>query len=219
MNFRSIMESLKDPKKKSLILFGLYFIFFVFVYIVLNSNDSVPYDVVDETYKSNLNVDSYEYIYKITNNQTTSYIEGTYNKGEETFSIDGINYYKKDDKIYINDEEVTTIDENINYTNYYRYSNIEKLLENANIINEITYNDESKKITYQFTIDKYFDIMNIEYSCDVINCEAVSSVTIESSEYMNNILIDLQNFYGYQYNIDISYININKIKELKASSD
>ena len=39
---RNIIEALKDPKKRSLAMFGIYFIFFIFVFVVLNIADSKP---------------------------------------------------------------------------------------------------------------------------------------------------------------------------------
>ena len=104
---RSIKEGLKDPKKRSITMFVLYFIFFIFVYIVLHSADSKSNIIVDDELDE---VESYEYIYKIIDNNTVTNIEGTYNKNRELFNIDGINYYKEDDIIYLGSDKSNIVE-------------------------------------------------------------------------------------------------------------
>ena len=209
---RSIKEGLKDPKKRSITMFVLYFIFFIFVYIVLHSADSKSNIIVDDELDE---VESYEYIYKIIDNNTVTNIEGTYNKNRELFNIDGINYYKEDDIIYLGSDKSNIVENTFPFLNYYKYSSIQKLIDLSTFINEVTYNDDSKKSNYEITIDKYLDFIDNKYSCDEINCNIISTITVEEDKYIKHVLIDLQNYYGYVYNIDITYNNINNIKELK----
>ena len=147
---RSIKEGLKDPKKRSITMFVLYFIFFIFVYIVLHSADSKSNIIVDDELDE---VESYEYIYKIIDNNTVTNIEGTYNKNRELFNIDGINYYKEDDIIYLGSDKSNIVENTFPFLNYYKYSSIQKLIDLSTFINEVTYNDDSKKSNYEITID------------------------------------------------------------------
>ena len=212
MNFiRSIKEFLKDPKKKSLTMFVLYFIFFVFVYIILSGSSSEPIKVDEK--KEEKGIESYEYIYKITDNDKVINIFGTYSKNKEVFNIDGTNYYKENNIVYLSsNKEIQDLD--FSYLNYYSYSNIEKLINESTFIVDVTYNDGSKKSTYEISIDKYNNFIN-QLDTTQTNLDLKVTLIVDKNKYINHITIDLQNYYGYPYNIDITYNNINNIKSLE----
>ena len=47
-------------------------------------------------------------------------------------------------------------------------------------------------------------------SCDTKDCSLINAnITVDKLEYINSILIDLSNYYDYQYLINIKYFNIN----------
>ena len=205
MNYiKTIREWLKDPKKKALTQLGLYAVFFVFVFILIGmgNNSSTPNYVPEETNKE---VTNYEYIYKINNNEVINQITGTLNNSMDTFNYNGLNYIKKEGVVYLNNTP-STIDFDVDR---YKYKNIELLIENAD--SKTTYTD-SKKIVYNMNIVEYFTLLNEVNNCSILDCSIINvPITVEKDNYVSYVLIDLSNYYGYKYIVEINYNNINKI--------
>lgn len=201
---KNIREWLKDPKKKALTQLGLYAVFFIFVFILIGmgGNSSTPDYIPEETNKE---VTNYEYIYKINNNEVIQNITGTLNDNEDTFNYNGLNYIKKEGVIYLNNTPIT-IDFDIDR---YKYKSIELLLENAD--SKTTYTD-SKKIVYNMNVVEYFTLLNEVNNCNILDCTIISvPITVEEDNYISHVIIDLSNYYGYKYIVEINYNNINKI--------
>jgi len=223
---RSIREGLKDPKKKSLTLLGMYGIFFIFVFAVLNSSGTPSNYIPEEpTEKS---VESYEYVYKLINNQDIMEIHGTIKGNDEVFTYNGLNYHKDSNGFYVLEDN--TISRDISpYINITSYSDIETFIKNSNFISETRYNDNSKKAIYDIVASKYFDLENnrnfnntesdVIDVCGMYDCNKGITITVESGEYINHAVIDFSNFYGHLYNIDITFSNVNNIQELKISTN
>lgn len=205
MNYIKIVrEWLKDPKKKALTQLGLYAIFFVFVFILIGmgGNSSTPNYVPEEINKE---VTNYEYIYKINNNEVINQITGTLNNSMDTFNYNGLNYIKKEGIVYLNNTP-STIDFDVDR---YKYKNIELLIENAD--SKTTYTD-SKKIVYNMNIVEYFTLLNEVNNCSILDCSIINvPITVEKDNYISYVLIDLSNYYGHKYVVEINYNNINKI--------
>lgn len=201
---KTVREWLKDPKKKALTQLGLYAVFFVFVFILIGmgDNSSTPNYVPEETNKE---VTNYEYIYKINNNEIINQITGTLNNNEDTFNYNGLNYVKKEGVVYLNNTPIT-IDFDVDR---YKYKNIEILIENAD--SKTTYTDSSK-VVYNMNIVEYFSLLNEINNCNILDCTIISvPITVEEDNYINHVLIDLSNYYGHKYIVEINYNNINKI--------
>ena len=201
---KKIKEWLGDPKKKALTQLGIYAIFFIFVFILIGSggNSKTPTYIPEET---NDTVSSYEYVYKINNNEVINQITGTLKNNEDTFNYNGLNYKKVEGIIYFNNTPIT-IDFDIDR---YKYDKMQVLIENSD--SKTTYKD-SNKIVYNINANKYFTLLNEVNNCSAIDCTIINvPITIESDTYINHVIIDLSNYYGYKYNIEINYNNINKI--------
>lgn len=201
---RKVREWLKDPKKKALTQLGLYAVFFIFVFILIGmgGNSSTPDYIPEDTNKE---VTNYEYTYKINNNEVINEILGTLDNDEDTFNYNGLNYVKKEGVIYLNNTPVT-IDFDIDR---YKYKNIKLLTQNAD--SKTTYTD-SKKIVYNMNIVEYFTLLNEANNCNILDCTIISvPITVEEDNYISHVLIDLSNYYGHKYIVEINYNNINKI--------
>ena len=94
MNFiKKIIENLKDPKKKSITLLVIYIIFFIIVFALINSRDSVDYNndySKEENETSTIKALSYDYIYRIYDNENIVEIKGTYKDNINSFVYKGI---------------------------------------------------------------------------------------------------------------------------------
>lgn len=216
--FSSIREGLKDPKKRSLTLLGLYAIFFIFVFIFINSAPSNPTPKLpDDDNVGNNNdtgkVDSYEYSYKISNNTIVS---GVHKLNEDMFTYNNLKYYRKDNVIYFNDSVVENFEFSIDK---FSYETMEELLKECEFEQETTYKDGNKKTTYNINVQKYFAFLNEFSVCDTVDCSTTfASLTVDTKDYINSIVIDLTKYYGYSYLIEINYSNINNIEDIKTST-
>lgn len=199
---RKVREWLKDPKKKALTQLGLYAVFFVFVFILIGmgGNSSTPDYMPEDTNKE---VTNYEYTYRINNNDVINEIVGTLNNSEDTFNYNGLNYIKKEGIVYLNNAPVT-IDFDVDR---YKYKSIELLIQNAD--SKTTYTD-SKKIVYNMNIVEYFTLLNEVNNCNILDCSIISvPITVEEDNYISHVIIDLSNYYGHKYIVEINYNNIN----------
>jgi len=203
--FSKVRDNLKDPKKKALTQLGIYAIFFIFVFIVLNnSGNSSTMDYIPE--ETTDIVSNYEYIYKINNNDVINQITGTLKSEEDSFNYNSLNYIKKDSIIYFNNTPVT-IDFDVDR---YKYDKTELLIENSD--SKTTYTDSSK-IVYNMSANEYFTLLNEVNNCSTMDCTIINvSIAVESDTYINHVIIDLSNYYGYKYIVEINYNNINSIE-------
>ncbi len=203
---KKVRENLKNPKTKSLTLLGIYAVFFIIVYILIRTGEPVEHaSVVKKEIKS---VSSYEFTIELNDNSTVTKTLGNYNNNSITFNVLDTGYYYQNGKYYLNGEEIEEYDlfDPINYT----YSNITSLKEKGTFLEETTYSDGHKKASYNLSINDYFNTLGIYYDCNLDNCDEINILlVIEYNEYINNVSIDLSNFYGYLYQINIQYTNIN----------
>ena len=98
---RSIKEGLKNPKKRSLIILGIYAIFFIFVITAIRTSSEPNYIREDNSSDKENKVTSYEYIYKINDNNNILEVTGTYKDNKNTFKYNNLDYYKEEDKLYV----------------------------------------------------------------------------------------------------------------------
>lgn len=211
--FHKIRENLKDPKKKSITMLIIYGIFFIFVFILISNGNSTTYNYNEYIKEENINeITTYQYIYKINNNEVINEISGTYKDGEDIFNYNGLNYTKIDGIIYLNNNPVNNLDFDVDR---YKYEKIELLMENSD--SKTTYKD-SNKIVYNINVNEYFTLLNEVNNCGVIDCTIIEiPVTVESDTYINHVIIDLSNYYGYKYNIEINYNSINAIEKISTN--
>lgn len=215
--YKKFKEFRADPKKKSLSLLIIYLIFFIFVFIYINSHNQVNEELENNNQKDNVEingeiVNSYEYSYDITINNQVINIDGIYYEDKQTFNFDNTDYYIKDNKIYLdNDNSQENLDYPLNKLNY---NDISNFLSNYEYESKTEYKDN--KIKYEYIIDnqeiaKYFN--------QEITNNGNTSVIIYENNYIYQVDIDLSNYYNVdKYTITINYNNINSITNLDINT-
>lgn len=217
---KQIKENLKDPKKKALTQLGLYAVFFIFVFLVLNSNNGSSTDIpiIDEpktTIESYTNMKSYTYKTTYTNTNKIDIIEGTYYDDKALFNYNNLKYYYED-SLYI-------IDNDSYYLSNIEYDITKIFSKNLyNIINELE--EESKtiykdgKIITNYTINSN-KIYNYLYNTESYYTNLISASITEENNLITYITLDLTNL-GLNLNkIEIEYSNINNIESLEFNKD
>ena len=224
---KKILEDLKNPKKKSIVILSAYGIFFIFVFIIIATgktyNNSETYENYVKpskiTEKVDNTVSNYEYVYKIVDNTNISEIIGTKTDRKETFAINGKSYYKQDNNIYLNDGTNTVVTDNLFNTDLYSYKNMEEFLKEKSAKEKTIYEDKTSKEIYSINSKDYFAYTK-EDKCSNVDCSNIFIdivVNKNSKEKIEKVNINLTNYYKYNYTIEINYNNINNIKEVSTN--
>lgn len=215
-----IKEFLKDPKKKALTQLGVWAIFFVFVFMFLNSGSDTPVvnTSVDDTKTA---IETYSdmkgYTYKVTytNLDKIDIIEGTFYNNTSLFTFNNIKYYYEN-SLYIIDNDSYYLG-NIEY-------NISKIF-NSNlktIINELV---EESKTTYKdgtivtnYTIDSN-KVYKYLYEVESVYTNNINVSITEKDNIVTNVVFDLTNLGLNLTKIEVEYSNINNIESLEFNKD
>ena len=103
--------------------------------------------------------------------------------------------------ININNEITSTIGKSRDENDIYSYDHIKELISKSEFIEKTTYKDDNTKTTYNITANDYYDECSDK-------CDSIIVITVYEKEYINNVVIDLNNVTDYVYTIDIKYENI-----------
>ena len=218
--YKQFKEFISVPKNKSFTLLAIYGIFFIFVFIVINTSKYSSTPIVDDKIQDEVNdeikeetgikqVDSYEYIYEFNINNVITNINGTYYNDEQLLSIEQTKYYIKNGISYLYSNQL--IEQNIDYPiEKLTYNNIHNLINNFEYESKTEYKDRSIKYEYiisNLDFSKYYNEENI-YEGNVY-------INIYENNYINKVDIDLSSYYNInKYLISINYSNINNIDSL-----
>lgn len=209
---KSIRENLKDPKKKSLTLLGIYFIFFIVVFLLLSSAPKTEPNITEPKIDK---VTSYEYIYNLSDDINTIEIIGTHKDSEDLFTYNGVKYYKKENILYTyQDNKLIETSNLLVNIDEFGFENIEKIIKSSVVVDETKYSDKSSKINYNANIDN-LNILNIKDT----NSDILIPIEVKSNNYIEEVSIDLTNYYKHKYIINIKYDNINKIDNIKVGTN
>ena len=189
-----IRDNLKDPKKKSLTLIGIYLVFFIIVFALIQTGEEyeVPIQNTSEKKQEESTIIEekdldYEYTIIVYDNESMYKINGLF--VDEMFEV---NY---------NDAP-----EDFNYTDY-KYELLKDIEENSD--SETKYRN-SNVINYKISCDKYFELINKSNYCEFNDCSMLISIDIDKSDNLNKVTVDLTPYYGYEYKIEIEYSFLDK---------
>lgn len=216
--FKSVRQNLKDPKKKSLTLLGLYALFFIFVFLVLSSSSSPTPELeqIKSTKENYKEMNSYTYKITYTDNNLINIIDGTYYSNTSLFTYNGNKYYYELGSLYFintNSYYLTNIEYNVKklFNN-----NLSSILDSLQEESVTTYNDGRKKTNYVMDANDF----NRYYFETESNYETNIGIEItEKDKFITNILIDLTNLNINLTKIEIEYSDINKISSLDFNKE
>ena len=191
---KKLKELWKVPRYKALIKLGFYLIFIIFVVSLINNAPKVK-----EEPKETKSLYSYEFVYKITQNNLVTEINGIHYNNTEKLINDLNTYYYKDNILYFNKEVIE------DYTPFplykMRYDSISKLLLPQNVIDRTVYTDY-ELINYQVLGSTF------EYDLDFV-------LTVEKkADYITKATINIPEV---NYKIEIEYKNFNAITSLEIN--
>ena len=191
----------KDPKKKSISLLIIYGIFFIFVFVYISGTK--PINNPNEINNIITSVSNYEYEIEFNINNEIININGTYLNNENKINID--NKYNIVDNVINYNNIIINTDLIINKFNY---NSLDNFLKNYEYDSKTEYKDGNTK--YEYNISNK-DIAN--YLKEDIK-EGNTTIQVYKKDYINEISIDLSNYYNSSYMIKIKYNNINNIKSI-----
>lgn len=207
-------EFLKDPKKKSLTQLAIYGLFFIFVFILINSSENVVDTPIVEEQQTPIeyydDMTSYDYKITYTNIDRVDVIEGTYYNNTSLFNYNNLKYYYEDMLYVINNDSYTL--SNIEYDVSKMFNkNLHTIFNSLNEESKTTYKDG--KVITNYTLDSNI-IYKYLYNMESTYIDLVSVSMTENNNIITNITIDLTNL-GLSLNkIEVDYSNINNIEDL-----
>lgn len=221
MNYiKGIREALKDPKKKSLVQLGLYGVFFIFVFILLNSGGSSNIDtpIIEEEktgIEAYVEMLSYDYKVTYTNLNKIDIIEGTYYNNNSIFTYNNLKYYYED-SLYIIDNDSYYLS-NIEYdiTKIFN-KNLYSIITNLEEESKTTYKDGKEVINYVVDSNKIYNYL-YDLESNYTNLASVSITLV--NDIVTNVQIDLTNLGLDLIKIEIEYSNIDNIESLEFNKD
>lgn len=207
-------EFLKDPKKKALTELAIYGVFFIFVFILINSSGNrVSTPIIEETktpieyYES---MTSYDYKVTYTNIDKIDTIEGTYYNNTSLFTYNNLKYYYEDMLYVINNDSY--ILSNIEYDISKVFNkNLHTIFDDFNEESKTTYKDG--KVVTNYTLDSNI-IYNYLYNTESTYDNFVNISVTEKDNVITNIVLDLSNLGLTLNKIEVEYNNINNIESL-----
>jgi len=227
---KEIINNLKKTDRGRALLFFLgYLIFFIFVFIFIQTSGRMHVSRSDyENGNSvNFNVEqimnkNYSYDYMITIDVNDYEYVGSRKDDLELFTYNDNSYFRdyKNNKIYLKDNDKWVETKSPNDFDY--FTNIDNIMELANAATYISKTDyESGKMTYTYdisttTIEKIVNDVDIDLD-DKPN-ELIFSSDEEGN--VNNIKMNLDNYGKYKkyskkyFTIELSYDDFGKVKNI-----
>ena len=215
MNYiKQTKEFLKDPKKKAITQLAIYGVFFIFVFILINSSGNrVTTPIIEESKTPTeyyADMTSYDYKVTYTNIDKVDIIEGTYYNNTSLFDYNNLKYYYEDMLYVINNNSYILSSIEYDVTKIFN-NNLHTIFENLNEESKTTYKDG--KVITNYTLDSNI-IYKYLYNMESTYANLVSVSITESENVITNITIDLNNLGLYLNKIEIEYNNINNIESL-----
>lgn len=218
---QKILEIWGNPRYRSLIILGLYAIFFTFVIMYirsLNDNSLKSPKVIDimEEYK---NMDNYQYRATIKNTDTKVLI-GKVDGSNQILNYNNKDYYIVNDKIYTKEDKYIELDEKFLEFDIWKIDPelVNKLLEKGEINSKTEFTDGISAKNYLVKISDFIKL----YFGEEIDDDRTINVTIyESSTQVTKVELDVTNVYNMgqyantnDYKITLEYEFIDDINPI-----
>lgn len=191
---KKIIAFAKTKKGKPIFFFGFYFVFFICLFLFMNSVDYVPNDdksnnnseeeqntgLTSEHYYETNNLENSDYLYKITiqKNNELEILEGSKSNQESIL--------------------------NYEYFNFVDLNEIKRIVKNAKYLSKSLYSEDTYKVNYEIKTSSLYELMDREKEDEGIN-----NITLTTKE--NNDLIGIElDFSNYfiSLNQDVSVYKV-----------
>lgn len=223
-----INEMKKTPKGKAILFFGLYAIFFIFVFLFIKLS-SVELSYGDDYEKGspyNFNIQSllnknFNYTYDIYVDGILYKYEGKRNNDSELFDFNGANYYKNSNNYLVNNGTWIRSDNPIMFNEFTDISNIKDIISRSSYESMTTY--DNGKTDFNFVISTN-TINEIFYNSNTDFDEVPNKIIIGTDENrnVNNISFNLNSFCtnnkmcNYSLEIKLNYNNFGEVYSINS---
>lgn len=229
-NIHKLKELWKNKQMRSILILGIYFIFFLLIIISLRTNHKIPNQVQENTslfeFSTNkIKRNNYHYLYKVTLNNVTVTYEGDRYLEKEIFTKNDNmkieTFYNYHEKYLKNINQVWSKVENpYLFSRFKEITMIEKILKEANLESKTEYHNKSFQYVYRIStnnIVRMIDRKNI----DIADIPNTITITTNQNHEVEKIELDLTSYLSYntiknqQLSISITYSKFGEIEEIE----
>ncbi len=201
MIFKKIIKQIADLKKTSrgrgILFFGVYFIFFVVLIIILQFQEKRPfnsgsYDYSDKYTFSLDNIEkaNYKYNYKIMLDDNVYTLVGQRSGNKELFVVNNKNYYRNQESYFTLEGNlwIKSVDPN-EFSYLIDTDNLKDMIENAYYLSRTDYDSGKEVFTFLISTNKIVELtenINIDISSNA------SEIIVSTDEEGNVVEIKLK---------------------------
>lgn len=203
---QKFLEIWNNPRYRSLIILGLYAIFFIFViaYIRSLNNNSMKVEKVDtvQEYKS---MDNYQYRATIKNEDVKTLI-GKVDKQNQILTYNNSDYYIVNDKIYTKEDKYIELEDKLLDFDIWKFNPkfISELLEKGEVNSKTEFTDGTNAKSY---LVKVSDFIKLYFGDETEDDRFVNVTVYQSSTQITKVELDITNIYNMgQYANSSNYI-------------
>lgn len=232
-NMEWVKEFLKTPRGKGVLFFGIYFIFFLILFII--GRTSTPHPMVKEDYERGraysfsliqIKSNNYSFDYQITIDDISSSYKGTRNGDSEMFvySANGVDtsYYRNEDHYLVNQNNVwLKADNPYSYQEFLNAAYYDDMISRATYISKTDY--DSGKVTVNFQISSatiQLLLENKDLDIEEIPNEIIVSTdeqkNVEKVEFILDSYCKVKGICTKNMKITLTYDTFGEIEEIAS---
>ena len=223
----TVKELRKTERGKAILFLGIYFIFFVLLFLIINlgvENTTLPEDyelsTTDKYLVDRILKENYFFNYTIYVDGTTAIYNGQKNGDMELFAFNGINYYYNGDSYFVNsnDQWTLTTDPYI-FKDFIDFERLGEVIVDATYISKTEFDNGETLFNYQVSSNSLIKVIeNID--TDIMEIPNSVIFTADEDSYLNKIELDLSSYGKFKgictdsFKITLDYFNFGEVEEI-----
>lgn len=228
--FINLIKKLNStPRGKSVLFFGFYGIFFIFLFIAMAAGRGSGYNLDNLGNSSNFSLQSisnnnFEFSYKVSLDESIYMYTGKKYNDKESFIFNNIEYYNLADDFYQKTgDSFSETDNPYVYSDFMRVDNIQKFIDLATLDSKTEYENGDFVYNYKISttsIVKMIDDIDIDID-DLPNeiSVCISDGDIKSVEFNLNSYGLYKSISNNKFIITLNYFNHGEVSDFDILAD
>lgn len=228
--FVNLIKKLNStPRGKSVLFFGFYGIFFIFLFIAMAVGRGSGYSLDNLGNSSNFSLESiynnnFEFSYKVSIDESIYMYTGKRYNDKESFIFNNLEYYNLDDDFYqrTGDSFIETVNPYV-YSDFMKVDNIQEFINLATLNSKTEYENGDFVYNYKISTTSIVKkIEDIDIDIDDLPNEisvCISNGNIKSIEFNLNSYGLFKGISNDKFVITLSYFNQGEVSDFDILTD